>query len=137
MVISRKPRILVAKPGLDNHDRGAKIIAYSLRDAGMEVIYTGIRCTPEQVVRDAVQESVDIIGLSILSGAHMKLVSKIFRLLKEHDAEDIQVILGGPINRKDAEKLQEMGVRRVYTPGTSIKDITESVFALAQERMNA
>jgi len=137
MVISRKPRILVAKPGLDNHDRGAKIIAYSLRDAGMEVIYTGIRCTPEQVVRDAVQESVDIIGLSILSGAHMKLVSKIFRLLKEHDAEDIQVILGGPINRKDAEKLQEMGVRRVYTPGTSIKDITESVFALAHARMNA
>lgn len=136
-MISRKPRILVAKPGLDNHDRGAKIIAYYLRDAGMEVIYTGIRCTPEQIVRDAVQESVDIIGLSILSGAHMKLVSKVFRLLKEHDAEDIQVILGGPINRKDAEKLQEMGVRRVYTPGTSIKEITESVLALAQARMNA
>ena len=134
-MIARKPRILVAKPGLDNHDRGAKIVAYYLRDAGMEVIYTGIRCTPEQIVRDAVQESVDIIGLSIHSGAHMKQVSKVFQLLEKYDAEDIQVILGGPIGRKDAEKLQEMGVRRIYTPGTSIKEITESVFALAQERI--
>jgi methylmalonyl-CoA mutase C-terminal domain/subunit len=131
-LIARKPRILVAKPGLDNHDRGAKIVAYYLRDAGMEVIYTGIRCTPEQIVRDALQESVDIIGLSILSGAHMKLVSKIFQLLKDYEAEDIQVILGGPINRKDAEKLKTMGVKRIYTPGTGLKEITDSVFELTQ-----
>jgi len=133
-MMARQPRILVAKPGLDNHDRGAKIIAYYLRDAGMEVIYTGIRCTPEQIVRDAIQESVDIIGLSILSGAHMRLVAKIFRLLKDYQAEHIHVILGGPINRKDAEKLKEMGIRRIYTPGTSIKDITDSDFELAQEQ---
>lgn len=130
-MITRIPRILVAKPGLDNHDRGAKIIAYYLRDAGMEVIYTGIRCTPEQIVRDAIEESVDIIGLSILSGAHMRLVEKIFELLKSNDAENIHVILGGPIGRKDAEELKKIGVKRIYTPGMGLKEITDSVFELA------
>ena len=135
-MIDRVPRILVAKPGLDNHDRGAKLVAYYLRDAGMEVIYTGIRCTPEQIVRDALQESVDIIGLSILSGAHMKLVSKIFQLLEDYGAKNIQIVLGGPINRKDTEKLKIMGVKKVYTPGTSLKEITDSVFELARTQAN-
>lgn len=131
-MVDRKPRILIAKPGLDSHDRGAKIIAYYLRDAGMEVIYTGIRCTPEQIVRDAIEESVDIIGLSILAGAHMNLVTKIFKLLKSNEAEDIHVILGGPINRRDSEQLRNIGVKKIYTPGMSLKEITDSVFELAR-----
>jgi len=131
-MVKRRPRILVAKPGLDNHDRGAKIIAYYLRDAGMEVIYTGIRCTPEQVVNDALEESVDIIGLSILSGAHMKLVPKILQLLKSKEAEDIKIILGGPIPKNDIEKLKIIGVKEVYTPGMSIKEIVNSVYELTQ-----
>ena len=133
----KRIKIFVGILGMDQHELGAVAVAQMLRDAGMEVIYTGIRCTPEQIVRDAMQESVDIIGLSILSGAHMRLVAKIFRLLKDYQAEHIHVILGGPINRKDAEKLKEMGIRRIYTPGTSIKDITDSVFELAQEQAQA
>lgn len=124
----RKPRILVAKPGLDNHDRGAKIIAHYLRDAGMEVIYTGIRCRPEQIVNDALEESVDIIGLSILSGAHMRLVPRILELLKKKQAEDIKVILGGPIPRKDIVELKRMGVQEVYTPGMKMDEIVRSIF---------
>lgn len=131
-MVKRRPRILVAKPGLDNHDRGAKIIAYYLRDAGMETIYTGIRCTPEQIVNDALEESVDIIGLSILSGAHMKLVPKILQLLKNKEAEDIKIILGGPIPKRDIEKLKILGVKEVYTPGMSIKEIVNSVYELTK-----
>lgn len=128
----RKPRILVAKPGLDNHDRGAKIISHYLRDAGMEVIYTGIRCTPEQIVNVALEESVDIIGLSILSGAHMILVPRILELLKNMKAEDIKIVLGGPIPRKDISELKRMGVQEVYTPGMKIDEIVKSIFDLSR-----
>ena len=132
-MVGRKPRILVAKAGLDNHDRGAKIIAHYLKESGMEAIYTGIRRTPDQIVNDALEESVDIIGLSILSGAHMKLVPKVLQLLKEKEAEDIMVILGGPIPKKDVEQLKQMGVREVYTPGMKIQEIVNSIFELVED----
>jgi methylmalonyl-CoA mutase C-terminal domain/subunit len=129
---TRTKRIMVAKAGLDSHDRGAKIIARAMRDAGMEVIYTGIRRTPEQIVNDAIEESVDLIGLSILSGAHVKLTSRILELLKEKDAEDIKVILGGPIPKNDIEYLKKLGVVEVYTPGMKIMDIVKSVDKLIE-----
>jgi methylmalonyl-CoA mutase C-terminal domain/subunit len=122
-MVSRKVRILIAKPGLDSHDRGAKIIALALRDAGMEVIYTGIRRTPEQIVNVAIQEDVDVIGLSILSGAHMKLVPKVLQLLEENGAEDVKVVVGGPIPKRDIEQLKKMGVMEIFVPGTGIQEI--------------
>jgi methylmalonyl-CoA mutase, C-terminal domain len=115
----RKIRVLIAKPGLDGHDRGAKVIARALRDSGMEVIYTGLRQTPEQIVAAAVQEDVDAIGLSILSGAHNVLFPEVMRLLREEDAEDILVFAGGIIPEKDIPKLKEMGIREIFLPGTS------------------
>jgi methylmalonyl-CoA mutase C-terminal domain/subunit len=118
---------LIAKPGLDSHDRGAKIIVLALRDAGMEVIYTGIRCTPEQIVNSAIQEDVDIIGLSILSGAHMKLVPKVLQLLKNNGAEDIKVIVGGTIPKNDMEQLKIIGVAEIFVPGTEIKEIVNYI----------
>src|SRR5260370_40263515 len=114
----RKIRVLIAKPGLDGHDRGAKIIARALRDAGMEVIYTGLRKTPEQTVAAAVQEDVDAIGLSILSGAHNVLFPEIMRLLKEEKAEEIVVFAGGIIPEQDVAKLKQMGIREIFLPGT-------------------
>ncbi|MGH9459222.1 MAG: cobalamin B12-binding domain-containing protein [Thermoanaerobaculia bacterium] len=114
----RKIRVLIAKPGLDGHDRGAKVVARALRDAGMEVIYTGLRQTPEQIVAAAIQEDVDAIGLSILSGAHNVLFPEIMRLLREQDASDIPVFVGGIIPEKDIPKLKEIGVRDVFLPGT-------------------
>ena len=114
----RKIRVLIAKPGLDGHDRGAKIIARALRDAGMEVIYTGLRQTPEQIVAAAVQEDVDAIGLSILSGAHNVLFPEIMRLLKDEGAEDIVVFAGGIIPEKDIARLKEIGIREIFLPGT-------------------
>jgi methylmalonyl-CoA mutase C-terminal domain/subunit len=114
----RKIRVLIAKPGLDGHDRGAKIIARALRDAGMEVIYTGLRQTPEQIVAAAVQEDVDAIGLSILSGAHNVLFPEIMRLLKEEDAASIIVFAGGIIPEQDIPKLKELGIREIFLPGT-------------------
>jgi methylmalonyl-CoA mutase, C-terminal domain len=114
----RKIRVLIAKPGLDGHDRGAKIIARALRDAGMEVIYTGLRQTPEQIVAAAVQEDVDAIGLSILSGAHNVLFPEIMRLLKEESAEAIVVFAGGIIPEKDIPKMKELGIREIFLPGT-------------------
>ncbi|MGZ5440979.1 MAG: cobalamin B12-binding domain-containing protein [Thermoanaerobaculia bacterium] len=114
----RKIRILIAKPGLDGHDRGAKVIARALRDAGMEVIYTGLRQTPEQIVSAAVQEDVDAIGLSILSGAHNVLFPEIMRLLEEQDAKDIIVFAGGIIPEQDIAKLKAMGIREIFLPGT-------------------
>lgn len=113
-----KIRVLIAKPGLDGHDRGAKIIARALRDAGMEVIYSGLRQTPEQIVSAAVQEDVDAIGLSILSGAHNVLFPEIMRLLKEEDAQDIVVFAGGIIPEKDIPRLKELGIREIFLPGT-------------------
>ena len=114
----KKIRVLIAKPGLDGHDRGAKIIARALRDAGMEVIYTGLRQTPEQIVAAAVQEDVDAIGLSILSGAHNVLFPEIMRLLKEEGATDIVVFAGGIIPEQDIPKLKELGIRDIFLPGT-------------------
>jgi methylmalonyl-CoA mutase, C-terminal domain len=116
-------RVVVAKPGLDGHDRGAKVIARALRDAGMEVIYTGLHQTPEQVVDTAIQEDADAIGLSILSGAHMTLFAKVIELLKERDAEDIKVFGGGIIPEADIPPLKQLGVAAIFTPGTPTGDV--------------
>ena len=120
-------RVLVAKPGLDGHDRGAKVIARALRDAGMEVIYTGLRQTPEQIVETAIQEDVNVIGLSILSGAHMYLFPKIMELLTEKDAEDILVIAGGIIPNEDIIELKKIGIKEIFTPGTDTNKIVEFI----------
>ena len=124
-MVNKKIRVLVAKPGLDGHDRGAKVICRALRDAGMEVIYTGLRRTPEEIVNAAIQEDVDVIGLSILSGAHNVLFPKIMNLLKEEKAEDIFVLAGGIIPEKDIPFLKEIGVREIFFPGTSTQKIVE------------
>lgn len=121
--MARKIRVLIAKPGLDGHDRGAKVIARALRDAGMEVIYTGIRQTPEQIANAAIQEGVDIIGLSSLSGAHSHLFPKVVQILKEKGAEDIVVIGGGIIPVDDISELKKAGIREIFQPGTSTEDI--------------
>lgn len=122
-----KPRILVAKPGLDGHDRGAKVVARALRDAGMEVIYTGLRQTPEMVVEAALQEDVDAIGLSILSGAHMPLVERIMELMAERDMKDVPVFLGGIIPNEDVSVLKEMGVAGIFGPGARMDEIVITV----------
>jgi methylmalonyl-CoA mutase, C-terminal domain len=122
-------RVLVAKPGLDGHDRGAKIIARALRDAGMEVIYTGLRQTPEQIVQAALQEDVDIIGLSILSGAHMILFPRIIGLLKEQKMDDVLVFAGGIIPDHDIPKLKELGIAEIFPPGSSLRSIVDFVKA--------
>ncbi len=114
-------RVVVAKVGLDGHDRGAKIIARAMRDAGMEVIYSGLHQTPEQIVETTIQEDADAIGVSILSGAHMALVPRIIELLKENDAEDVLVFVGGTIPKDDIQKLKDAGVGEVFTPGTPTK----------------
>jgi methylmalonyl-CoA mutase, C-terminal domain len=126
-VAERKIRVLIAKPGLDGHDRGAKVVARALRDAGMEVIYTGLRQTPEQIVAAAVQEDVDAIGLSILSGAHNVLFPEIMRLLKEEGAEDIIVVAGGIIPEQDIPHLKEMGIREIFLPGTPTADAVAAI----------
>ncbi|MCY4556284.1 MAG: cobalamin B12-binding domain-containing protein [Chloroflexi bacterium] len=122
-------RVLVAKPGLDGHDRGAKVIARALRDAGMEVIYTGIRQTPRMVVQAAAQEDVSVLGLSILSGAHMELLPEIMRLLGEQGMADVMVVLGGIVPEEDREALSAMGVSAVFGPGTSTNDIINYINA--------
>ncbi len=130
---SRPIRVLVAKPGLDGHDRGAKVIARALRDAGMEVIYTGIRQTPEMIVQAAVQEDVEVLGLSILSGAHMELMPEIMRLLKAQDMEDVSVVLGGIIPEEDRQPLADMGINAVFGPGSSTQQIIEYIRAEKRE----
>jgi len=120
-------RVLVAKPGLDGHDRGAKIIARAFRDAGFEVVYTGLRQTPEQVVTAALQEDVDVIGLSVLSGAHMTLCPRIMELMKKEKLDDVLVLVGGIIPDQDIPKLKDLGVSEVFQPGVSTKDIIEYV----------
>jgi methylmalonyl-CoA mutase cobalamin-binding domain/chain len=130
---ARRIRVVVAKPGLDGHDRGAKIIARALRDAGMEVIYTGLHQTPEQIVETTLQEDADVIGLSILSGAHMTLVPRILDLLREQDAEDVTVILGGTIPSDDIEELREAGVAEIFTPGTTTASIVDFLRAHVRE----
>jgi methylmalonyl-CoA mutase C-terminal domain/subunit len=123
----KRLRILVAKPGLDGHDRGAKIIARALRDGGFEVIYTGLHQTPEMIAEAAVQEDADAVGLSVLSGAHMTLFPEVMRLLKERGAAEVAVFGGGIIPDDDAVKLKEMGVRQIFTPGASTEDIVKWV----------
>jgi methylmalonyl-CoA mutase cobalamin-binding domain/chain len=130
----RKLRILVAKPGLDGHDRGAKIIARALRDAGMEVIYTGLHQTPEMIVSAAVQEDVDAIGLSIMSGAHMTLFPAVIDLLKEQKAGDIEVFGGGIIPDGDIPVLKQLGVSEIFTPGSSTQDIVQWIRQHIQPR---
>ena len=124
---NRKIRVVVAKPGLDGHDRGAKIIARALRDAGMEVIYTGLHQTPEQIVETVLQEDADAVGLSILSGAHMTLVPRVVELLREQDAGDVIVTVGGTIPAHDIEPLKELGVAAVFTPGAPTTDIIDFI----------
>ncbi|MBW1601381.1 cobalamin B12-binding domain-containing protein [Streptomyces sp. JJ66] len=127
MGVSGPIRVVVAKPGLDGHDRGAKVIARALRDAGMEVIYTGLHQTPEQIVDTAIQEDADAIGLSVLSGAHNTLFTRVLELLKERDAEDIQVFGGGIIPEEDIAPLREKGVAAVFTPGATTTEIVDWV----------
>jgi methylmalonyl-CoA mutase C-terminal domain/subunit len=123
----KKIRILVAKPGLDGHDRGAKVVAYGLRDAGFEVVYTGLRQTPEMIVNAAVQEDVDVVGLSILSGAHLSLTQRVLQNLQAKGVGDKMVLVGGIISPADTAKLKEMGVAEVFIPGASIKNIAEFI----------
>ncbi|MEV8096300.1 cobalamin B12-binding domain-containing protein [Kitasatospora sp. NPDC085879] len=129
MGVSGPIRVVVAKPGLDGHDRGAKVIARALRDAGMEVIYTGLHQTPEQIVDTAIQEDADGIGLSILSGAHMTLCAKVLELLRERDAEDIKVFCGGIIPDEDIAQLKQLGVADIFTPGTPTQSVVSWVEA--------
>jgi len=120
-----KLRVVIAKPGLDGHDRGAKVIARALRDAGMEVIYTGLHQTPEQIVETAIQEDADAVGISILSGAHMTLVPRIVDLLRARDAGDVRVVVGGTIPDSDIDELKRLGVAEVFTPGAPTSEIVE------------
>ena len=129
----KKIRVLVAKPGLDGHDRGAKVVARALRDAGMEVIYTGIRQTPEMIVATALQEDVDVVGLSCLSGAHMELFSEVIQGLKEKDMDDVAVVAGGIIPEDDIPALEKMGVKAVFGPGTPTAEIAETIKELVSK----
>jgi len=123
--MARPVRVVIAKPGLDGHDRGAKVIARALRDAGFEVIYTGLHQTPEQIVETVIQEDADAVGVSILSGAHMTLVPRILEGLRANGADDVVVVVGGTIPRADAEALRELGVAEVFTPGTPLSSIVD------------
>jgi len=130
----RPIRVLVAKPGLDGHDRGAKVVAASLRDAGMEVIYTGLHQTPEMIATAAIQEDVDVVGLSILSGAHMTLFPRVLELLRQQGREDILITGGGILPREDMEELQRMGVGKLFGPGTPTTELAEYITAWFAER---
>jgi methylmalonyl-CoA mutase C-terminal domain/subunit len=130
-VSNRKIRVLVAKPGLDGHDRGAKVVARALRDAGMEVIYTGLRQTPEMIAQAALQEDVDVVGLSILSGAHMALTPRIMELLNANGQSDIHVFVGGIVPDEDVPRLKKLGIDGVYGPGASTEDIVRDIRAAA------
>jgi methylmalonyl-CoA mutase C-terminal domain/subunit len=129
-----KIRVLVAKPGLDGHDRGAKVVARALRDAGMEVIYTGIRQTPEMIVAAALQEDVDVIGLSSLSGAHMELFTEVMERLEQKGMKDVLVVAGGIVPEDDVASLQKMGIKAIFGPGTPTSEIVDAVKRLVAER---
>jgi methylmalonyl-CoA mutase C-terminal domain/subunit len=133
----RKVRVVIAKPGLDGHDRGAKVIARALRDAGMEVIYTGLRQTPEMIAAAALQEDADVIGLSILSGAHNHIAPRLMELLKQRGLEDVLVVIGGIIPDVDIPKLKEIGVKGIFLPGTPMQEIIEFINANARARTGA
>ena len=133
---SRPIRVLVAKPGLDGHDRGAKVIARALRDSGMEVIYTGIRQTPQMIAQAAAQEDVDVVGISILSGAHLEILPEIARILREQGMEDVLLVVGGIIPEVDRRPLIDLGVSRVFGPGTSTSDIVGYIENSIKERPN-
>lgn len=135
MQSERKIRVLIAKPGLDSHDRGAKIIARALRDAGMEVIYTGLRQTPEQIVETALQEDVDVIGLSILSGAHKTLFPMIMELLKQKGLTDVLVVAGGIIPEEDVPEMKKLGIKEIFGPGTRTDKIVQFVFENVPKRI--
>jgi len=135
--MQRKIRVLVGKPGLDGHDRGAKVIARALRDAGMEVIYTGLRQTPEQIATAALQEDADVIGLSILSGAHMHICPRLMALLRERGLAHVRVILGGIIPDADIPRLNDMGIHAVFQPGRPMQDIVDYINRTAQPRAEA
>jgi len=135
--MSQRIRVVIAKPGLDGHDRGARVIARALRDAGMEVIYTGLRQTPEQIVAAALQEDADVIGLSILSGAHMHICPRIMALLQEKNLQDVLVVVGGIIPDVDIPKLEEMGVRGVFLPGTPMQEIVEFIRKNVRSRVES
>ena len=135
--MSQKIRVVIAKPGLDGHDRGAKVIARALRDAGMEVIYTGLRQTPEQIAGAALQEDADVIGLSILSGAHMHICPKVMALLKEKGLEDVLVVVGGIIPDVDIPKLQEIGIRGIFLPGSPMQQIIDFINQNVRPRAQA
>lgn len=132
--VSRTIRVLVAKPGLDGHDRGAKVIARALRDSGMEVIYTGIRQTPQMIAQAAAQEDVDVLGLSILSGAHMELLPGVMELLHEQGLDDLLVVVGGIIPEEDRQTLLDLGISGVFGPGTSTSEIVEFIESKMQDR---
>ena len=134
MQSTRKIRVLIAKPGLDSHDRGAKVVARALRDAGMEVIYTGLRQTPEQIVETALQEDVDVIGLSILSGAHKVLFPRIMKLLKQKGLTDVMVFAGGIIPEEDIPKLKKLGIKGIFGPGTPTETIIQFMLENVPER---
>ena len=134
MPVEQKIRVLVAKPGLDGHDRGAKVIARALRDAGMEVIYTGLRQTPEMIVNSSLQEDVDVIGLSILSGAHNAIVPRVMDLLKKNKMDDVLVIVGGIIPDQDIDNLKKIGVSAIFQPGTAMDDIVQFIRANIKPR---
>ena len=123
----KRTRVVIAKPGLDGHDRGAKIIARALRDAGMEVIYTGLHQTPEQIVETVIQEDADAVGLSILSGAHMTLVPRVVQLLREQDIDDVLVTVGGTIPADDIPELKRLGVSEIFTPGSPVQEIIDFI----------
>jgi methylmalonyl-CoA mutase C-terminal domain/subunit len=134
---NRKIRVLVAKPGLDGHDRGAKVVAAALRDAGMEVIYTGLHQTPEMIANAAVQEDADVIGLSILSGAHMTLFPRVLNLLREAGRDDVLITGGGIIPKEDMDELQRLGTGKLFGPGTSTSDLVDYIRAWFAEREGA
>jgi methylmalonyl-CoA mutase C-terminal domain/subunit len=135
--MAQKIRVVIAKPGLDGHDRGAKVIARAMRDAGMEVIYTGLRQTPEQIVAAALQEDADVIGLSILSGAHMHICPRVMDLLRENGLDDVLVVVGGIIPDVDVPALNQLGVRGIFQPGTPMQDIVDFVTRHARTRVSS
>ncbi|MDP8256574.1 MAG: cobalamin B12-binding domain-containing protein [Candidatus Alcyoniella australis] len=135
--MERKIRILIAKPGLDGHDRGAKVVARALRDEGFEVIYTGLHQTPEMIVGAAIQEDVDVIGLSILSGAHMTLFPRVLELMKHDKLDDVMLFGGGIIPNEDIEQLKQLGVREIFTPGTKIESIAKFIRENAPQRSDS